>query len=179
MITGSRVFWLLIFAMWALAALCFIAALSEADAAPVEVFVDQQTNAYRNTGWIVLRDPVTDEVIGTYEFVSGGFGRGSAPFGEYEIGAFRKDGWIGPRWEIHQIGIEPGDEGRSAYDPRISDVRTWLQIHTMHGFGHINGTLGCIGIRRDYEQFRRQLDYILSRGPVQFLYGPFVDARLG
>jgi len=182
--TGSRIFWLVIAAMWAIAALCFIAALSEdADAQPVEVFVREQANLERNTGWIVLRDPLTDDVLGTYEFVSGGFGRGSAPFGEYEIGAYRDDGWIGGRWEIHQVGVEPGDEGRSAFDPRIGAMRTWLQIHTMHGFGHTDGTLGCIGVRGGadvWAEFQFFMNYIVRFfGPVKFQFGPFVDARLG
>lgn len=143
MITGPRLFWLLISAMWALAALCFIVAMSEADARPITVKVDGNLRGYRYTGTLTLREPVTDRLLGTYRFVSGGLGRGSAPFGRYSIGRYRDDSWIGPRWELHAAGVDPVD-GASVWDPRVNDMRTWIQLHSMHGMNA--GTFGCFGV---------------------------------
>jgi hypothetical protein len=152
--------------------LAFLATLfgwiNTADAKAFEVIVYQLGNLYRNTGLITLRDPVSDEVLGTYQFVSGGFGRGSAPFGHYEIGRFRRDSWIGPRWELRQRGLRDGE----AWDSRIGSMRTEIQLHTMHGFGHIHGTLGCIGVLggpKVWAEFRKHLNYIIGLvGVVQF-----------
>ena len=145
------------------------------DAQPFEVLVHEAANTYKNTITITLRDPISDDILDTYEAVSGGFGRGSAPFGHYEIGNFRKDSWIGPRWELHQVGVDPGEDGISAYDPRIGKMRTWLQLHTMHGFDHIKGTLGCIGVYGGpdvWARFQEQINYILSLvGTIRFDLG--------
>jgi hypothetical protein len=142
--------------------------INTAAAKAFEVIVYQSANLYFNSGEITLRDPVSDEVLGTYQFASGGFGRGSAPFGHYEIGRFRKDGWIGPRWEIRQRGLEDGE----AWDSRIRSMRTGIELHMMHGPGHIKGTLGCIGVLGGPEvwaEFRKHLRYIRSLlGVVQF-----------
>lgn len=138
-------------------------------AQPVQVIVREPANLYRNTGWIVLRDPITDQELGTYEFVSGGLGRGSAPFGEYEIGKARSDGWIGPRWELHRPGFHPRP-GFSAFDRRIGKMRAWLQLHSMHGFNQ--GTFGCLGVFGGpdvWARFQKQLNHILSLvGTVRF-----------
>lgn len=168
MVTKERVFWLLIAALWAIAALCLIAAC-KADAQPFEAIVHEPANLYRNRITITLRDPITDELLGVYEAVSGGLGRGSAPFGEYQIGKPRSDGWIGPRWELHRPGFHPRP-GFSAFDRRIGKMRTWLQLHSMHGFNQ--GTFGCIGVFGGpdvWATFRKQLNHILSIiGVVRF-----------
>src|SRR5262249_23056698 len=101
---------------------------SAADAFAVQL--NEQDRGYRNTGTITLRDPVSDAVLGSYDFATGGFGRGSAPFGVYELGTFRGGNDdphnIGPRWMIRQQGQT---EDGQAYDPRVDDVRTQLELH--------------------------------------------------
>jgi hypothetical protein len=163
--------------------LAFLATLlcgwnNKADAKAFEVIVYQSANLYFNSGEITLRDPVSDKVLGKYQFVSGGFGRGSAPFGHYEIGAFRNDGWIGPRWEIRQRGLEDGE----AWDSRIRDMRTGIELHMMHGPGHIKGTLGCIGVLggpKVWAEFRKHLNYIRNLiGVIKFDLGVVPDWRL-
>lgn len=146
-----------------------------AQSAPIEIVARETHRQHKLTGTITLREPITNRVLGVYEFVSGGFGRGSAPWGKYEIGAFRDDGWIGPRWEVHQIGVDPRD-GDSAWDPRVGAMRTWIQIHTMHGFGHLRGTLGCFGVYGGPEvwaKFQGQMRFLLAWfGVLQFDFEP-------
>ena len=72
----------------------------------VAVKLNERDREYRNTGIIILRDPITGAFLGSYEFATGGFGRGSAPFGTYELGAFRGTDddprRIGKRWMIFE-----------------------------------------------------------------------------
>ncbi len=149
-----------------------------ADAAPFEI-VAHQSAGYRITGTITLREPVTDRLLGTYEFVTGGFGRGSAPFGKYVIDAFRDDGWIGPRWEIHTPGFHPR-RGFSAFDRRIRKVRTWLQLHSMHGMN--KGTFGCIGVfggEKVWAEFIGHIRFLQSWvGQISFDFEPVGSATL-
>jgi hypothetical protein len=72
-----------------------------------------------------------------FDFVSGGRGRGSAPFGTYEIGPL--SGFKAPkgRWV-------PGYHLSDAYDPFVKDTRTGLYIHPGH-----NASAGCVAIRKD------------------------------
>src|SRR5262245_6453012 len=97
---------------WVAAALC--AATIACDLSPAsaaETFIiqlNESERGFRNTGTITLRDPVSDTVLGSYDFATGGFGRGSAPFGVYELGSFRgvndDPRRLGPRWMIRQQG---------------------------------------------------------------------------
>jgi len=139
---------------------------------PFVVKLNESSRQFRNTGTITLRHPIYGFVLGTYQFVTGGFGRGSAPFGVYEIGNFRNDGWIGPRWELHRPGFHPR-RGFSAFDRRIRKMRTWLQLHSMHGMN--KGTFGCIGVfggRRVWSDFVAHVRLILGLiGHVQFILG--------
>jgi len=138
---------------------------------PFVVTLNEQSRQYRNTGTITLRDPIYHAVLGTYQFVTGGFGRGSAPFGEYEVGSFRDDHGLGPRWELHRPGFHPRP-GFSAFDPSIRKMRTWIQLHSLRGAGFTDGTLGCLGVlggKSVWDQFVRNLNYILGvTGRVRF-----------
>jgi hypothetical protein len=73
----------------------------------------------------------------SFDFVSGGRGRGSAPFGTYRVGSLsgfksQKGTWI------------PGYHLSDAYDPFVKDTRTGLFIHPGH-----NASAGCVAIRKD------------------------------
>ena len=73
----------------------------------------------------------------SFDFVSGGRGRGSAPFGTYRVGPL--SGFKAPRgtWV-------PGYHLNDAYDPFVKDTRTGLFIHPGH-----NASAGCVAIRKD------------------------------
>lgn len=141
-----------------------------ADAAPLEISVHEATRSYRNTCTITLHEPITNRVLSTYECVSGGYGRGSAPFAHYELGEFLDDGH-GKRWSIHQIGHDDGE----VWDPRISDTRTEIQLHAMHGYPGSIGTLGCIGVwggPKVWARFVEQMQFLLAwYGTIEFDYG--------
>lgn len=123
------------------------------------------TNDMRQ-GTLTLRDPNTGEVLGSYEFNNGGFGKGSIPEGTYEVSDGRRrsdtsammvDGY-GYSFVLTQQGMAPG----TADDPRYSADRDLLRIHPD---GNNPGTLGCIGIlggasvQRDfYENAQRLIE---------------------
>jgi hypothetical protein len=72
-----------------------------------------------------------------FDFVSGGRGRGSAPFGTYQVGplgGFKtpKGTWV------------PGYRLSDAYDPFVNDTRTGLFIHPGN-----NASAGCVAIRKN------------------------------
>ncbi len=72
----------------------------------------------------------------SFDFVSGGRGRGSAPFGVYKIGPL--SGFKTPRgtWV-------PGFQLSDAYDPFVKDTRTGLFIHPGH-----DASAGCVAIKQ-------------------------------
>jgi hypothetical protein len=106
-------------------------------------------------GTLTLRDPNTGEVLGTYEFNNGGFGKGSIPDGTYEVsgGYTRNDksgmisDGVGYSFVLTQEGMAPG----TADDPRYNEDRSLLRIHPD---GNNAGTEGCIGILGDAETQR-------------------------
>jgi hypothetical protein len=159
---------------WVAAALCaatmMSACVSQAAEENVALKLNERDREYRNTGTITLRDPITGALLGSYEFATGGFGRGSAPFGTYELGAFRDTNddprRIGARWMIKQLGQSEDGE---AYDPRVKGVRTALELHSAH---HFTGTEGCIAVlggQEVWEEFMRNLHHIIEEaGQVVF-----------
>jgi hypothetical protein len=147
---------------------CDLTSALAADAFIVQL--NERDRGYRNTGTITLRDPVSDTVLGSYDFATGGFGRGSAPFGVYEVGMFRDTNddphRIGPRWMIRQQGQT--DDGQ-AYDPRVNDVRTSLELHAAKRHPGTKGCIGVLGGERVWEEFVRNLAHIIDRvGQVVF-----------
>jgi hypothetical protein len=73
----------------------------------------------------------------SFDFVSGGRGRGSAPFGTYQVeplSGFKtpKGTWV------------PGYHLNDVYDPFIKDTRTGLFIHPGHDV-----SAGCVAIRKN------------------------------
>ena len=149
-----------------------------ANASPVTAVLHENQRLYYNTGTLTLTDPISGEVLGTYEFGTGGYGNGSAPFGEYVFRDYRgtESGEdplrIGERWLISNPGLDPGE----ADDPGILGVtkarkRTKLEIHA--GVA-TNGTLGCMAIlggKEVYAKFLEHMKYILrvAMEPVSFM----------
>jgi hypothetical protein len=154
-------------------ALLLALSISEALADPITVVVHEDSREYRNTGQFILKDPDTNETLGKYDFVTGGGGRGSAPFGTYHIGRFRHGNDdddplnIGPRW---MVGNPEMDEGE-ALDPNYKTRRTELELH----HGRTGRTLGCIGIlgsQNVWQEFMRNLNGIISKiTNVNFVLG--------
>lgn len=130
-----------------------------------DIKIDDGVRKYRNTCTITMRDPVSSVIMGVYHCVTGGYSRGSAPLGSYEIGKFRNDGRIGPRWNLRQLGHDEGE----VWDPKLKDMRTGIELHGGH---KMDGTQGCIGINEPsdvYDRFMHQLRYIIGMvGTVTF-----------
>jgi hypothetical protein len=158
---------------WVAVAFCaamMSASVNRAAAESLAIKLNEQDLEYRNTGFITLRDPTTRALLGSYKFATGGFGRGSAPFGTYELGAFRGANddphHLGPRWMIKQQG-QPEDG--HAYDPRLKGIRTGLELHSA---GRLSGSLGCIvvlGGSDVWEEFMHNLNHIINEvGQVTF-----------
>jgi hypothetical protein len=98
----------------------------------------------------------------SFDFVSGGRGRGSTPFGTYKIGPLSgfktpKGAWI------------PGYQLSDAYDPFVKDTRTGLFIHPGH-----NDSAGCVAIRKDeWPSFVKAMEGAAQVGrPLAIHLGP-------
>jgi hypothetical protein len=98
----------------------------------------------------------------SFDFVSGGRGRGSAPFGTYQVGPLSgfktpKGTWI------------PGYQLSDAYDPLVKDTRTGLFIHPGR-----NASAGCVAIRKDeWPSFVKAIEGVAEVGrPLAIHLGP-------
>lgn len=98
----------------------------------------------------------------SFNFVSGGRGRGSAPFGTYRVGplsGFRapKGTWV------------PGYRLSDAYDPYVKDTRRGLFIHPGH-----DASAGCLAVRKDeWPSFVKAMKGAAKAGcPVAVRLGP-------
>jgi hypothetical protein len=98
----------------------------------------------------------------SFDFVSGGRGRGSAPFGTYRIGAL--SGFKAPKgtWV-------PGCRLSDAYDPFVKDRRTGLFIHPGH-----DASAGCVAIRQnEWRLFVQAMEKAAEVGrPLAIHIGP-------
>ena len=98
----------------------------------------------------------------SFDFVSGGRGRGSAPFGTYQVGSL--SGFKAPKgtWV-------PGFRLSDAYDPFVKDTRTGLFIHPGH-----DASSGCVAIRKDeWPSFVKAMEGTAKAGcPVAIRLGP-------
>jgi hypothetical protein len=97
-----------------------------------------------------------------FHFVSGGRGRGSAPFGTYQIGPL--SGFMTPRGTLI-----PGYQLSDAYDPFVNDTRTGLFIHPGH-----NASSGCVAIRKnEWPSFVKAMERAVQVGrPLAIHLGP-------
>ena len=98
----------------------------------------------------------------SFDFVSGGRGRGSAPFGIYKIGPL--SGFKTPRgtWV-------PGYQLSDAYDPFVKDTRTGLFIHPGH-----DASAGCVAIKQtEWPSFVKAMKKAAQvGGPMAIHLGP-------
>jgi hypothetical protein len=98
----------------------------------------------------------------TFNFVSGGRGRGSAPFGTYRVGPL--GGFSAPRgtWV-------PGFRLSDAYDPFVKDTRKGLFIHPGH-----DASAGCVAIRKsEWPSFVKAMTKATKAGgPIAIHLGP-------
>ena len=98
----------------------------------------------------------------SFDFVSGGRGRGSAPFGTYRVGGL--SGFKAPkgRWV-------PGYHLSDAYDPFVKDTRTGLFIHPGR-----NASAGCVAIRKNqWPSFVKAMKSATQAGsPLAIQLGP-------
>jgi hypothetical protein len=101
----------------------------------------------------------------SFDFVSGGRGRGSAPFGTYRMGPL--SGFKAPKgtWV-------PGYHLSDAYDPFVRDTRTGLFVHPGH-----NASAGCVAIRKDqWRSFVKAIEGAVQAGqPLAIHLGPESD----
>jgi hypothetical protein len=108
----------------------------------------------------------------SFDFVSGGRGRGSAPFGTYQVGPLSgfktpKGAWI------------PGYHLNDTYDPFVNDTRTGLFIHPGY-----NASAGCVAIRKnEWPSFVKAIQGAAQLGrPLAIQLGPeseYVDKQVG
>jgi len=98
----------------------------------------------------------------SFDFVSGGRGRGSAPFGTYRVGPLsgfkaQKGTWV------------PGYHLSDAYDPFVKDTRTGLFIHPGH-----NASAGCVAVRQnEWASFVKAMEGTAKAGsPLAIRLGP-------
>jgi hypothetical protein len=90
----------------------------------------------------------------TYQFVNGGSGRGSIPLGEYAITRFTSGGQRAQEGRSFRAdAFELSDAKDDAPGTRGQANRQGLLIHD----GNNGVTKGCIGIKGDFEQFKRDL----------------------
>ena len=98
----------------------------------------------------------------SFDFVSGGRGRGSAPFGTYQVGSL--SGFKAPKgtWV-------PGYRLSDAYDPFVKDTRTGLFIHPGH-----DASSGCVAIRKnEWPSFVKAIEAAgQAGGPLAIQLGP-------
>jgi peptidoglycan hydrolase-like protein with peptidoglycan-binding domain len=94
----------------------------------------------------------------TYQFRSGGHGKGNLPPGDYTITPHL---WNRSDRSMNVDGVGYSFAMSDKYDPRVRDTRSLLRIHPDGGTA---GTLGCIGIvgngdaqRRFREDMRAEL----------------------
>ena len=90
----------------------------------------------------------------TYDFRSGGFGRGSLPPGSYQVTPHL--------WSRSDRGMTVGGVGYSfalsdKYDSRVGGTRTQLRIHPDGGTPGTNGCVGIVGNADVQRQFREDM----------------------
>lgn len=96
----------------------------------------------------------------TYDFRSGGHGRGNLPAGRYTVTPHL--------WDRSESGFSVGGVGYSfalsdAYDSRVGDTRTLLRIHPDGGVVGTNGCIGIVGSADVQRTFREDMRSELNR----------------
>lgn len=119
------------------------------------------------------------QVVGTYQFVNGGAGRGNIPFGSYTVSNYQT-AQTRARLGRSQRGILAGADTfdlNNVYDPAIGDTRSGLLIHRAR-----NATEGCIGIQGGdaaWSDFRDKMKRLLDEngGKYTLTLGPDPNAK--
>lgn len=122
---------------------------------------DQNRRTYDPNGY---GSPLTGKVVVNghpYDFMSGGHGRGSSPFGQFTINRYTsqdtrvQEGRDFTRSDAYELGDRQDNAPGVQNDP----VRTGLLIHPA-----ANGTAGCLGINpAQWPAFKRDLDIEIAR----------------
>ncbi len=112
----------------------------------------------------------------TYQFNSGGHGRGSLPPGQYQVTPhmFSRN----TRGMVRD-GVGYSFALNNAYDPRVGGTRTALRIHPDGGSA---GTMGCIGIVGDaatQRQFRADMMAEIQRNGGSYTLNVGVPGQAG
>lgn len=100
----------------------------------------------------------------TYDFRSGGHGRGYLPTGTYSVTPHR--------WDRSESGFSVDGVGFSfavsdAYDSRVGDTRTLLRIHPDGGSPGTNGCIGIVGSAAVQRRFREDMRSEFNRANNQ------------
>jgi peptidoglycan hydrolase-like protein with peptidoglycan-binding domain len=101
----------------------------------------------------------------TYDFRSGGFGRGNLPKGDYKVTAHR---WSRGDRSMNVGGVGYSFAMSNKYDARVGGTRSLLRIHPDGGS---KGTMGCVGIVGNasvQRQFREDMRAELARNGGSF-----------
>jgi hypothetical protein len=107
--------------------------------------------SYRNRGQLNQMTLGTITVNGrTYNFRCGGMGRGSIPFGDYDVTPHLWSRNEPPGMVVDGVGWSVALNDK--WDDRVGDTRTELRIHPD---GASEGTAGCIGIVGNGETQKR------------------------
>ncbi|MGV3624646.1 MAG: peptidoglycan-binding protein [Archangium sp.] len=101
----------------------------------------------------------------TYDFRSGGHGRGSLPAGQYEIRPHL--------WSRNDRSMSVGGVGYSfavsdKYDSRVGGTRRLLRIHPDGGTAGTEGCIGIVGNAAVQRQFREDMRAELARNGGRF-----------
>jgi hypothetical protein len=96
----------------------------------------------KSTGGILTLSAYNTPII-TYQAVSGGWGKGSLPVGEYSTGKI---------WTPEQIAALPGAASYQTFGfgfflPLIQKFETDRTEQGIHPDGGVPGTLGCVGLK--------------------------------
>ena len=111
------------------------------------------------TGKLFLKD-LDGKVLGKYDFVNGGAGRGSIPFGTYVVSNYMT---ASQRVKANrsQAGSLRGKDTfdlNDVYDPVFGAERTGLLVHQA-----ANATEGCIGIQGNWQDFTQKMKYLMAK----------------
>lgn len=123
---------------------------------------DRVTNAGARNQMVTGRITVNGN---TYDFRSGGHGRGSLPPGEYNVTPHM--------WNRNTNGMTVGGEGYSfalsdKYDSRVGGTRSLLRIHPDGGSAGTQGCIGIVGDAATQRRFREDMRAELARNGGSF-----------
>lgn len=100
----------------------------------------------------------------TYDFNSGGYGRGSLPKGDYTISNLRHRDTRG----MVRDGVGFSADMSDKYDARVGGTRSALRIHPDGGSAGTQGCVGIVGDAATLRRFREDLRQELQRNGGRF-----------